>query len=215
MRRGFTLVEMLILLSLTALLISLIMPALSRSREFSFGMECMSNLKQLGTLHQANPFDREKWGSSAYDLSGTNGSPDDNPRDQGFGVGDDDPTFVRPKIRYRGNIDFDERMEWQAMGQPSNWTLNCPVAERSEINSYGINFEMRYRPFEVVLNREVIFGDSSYKVVDVPKNYDLRHLGQGNFSFADTHVEMTSLENIFTDSQLGRVSFRQPPINGG
>lgn len=215
MRRGFTLIEMLILLSLTALLISLVLPALSRSREFSFGVECMSNLKQLGSLHQANPFERERWGSSAYDLSGTDSYDGNNGRDNGFGVDDDDPTFVRPKIRYRGNIDFNERMEWQAMGQPEDWTLDCPVAKRVDENSYGINFQMRYRPFETVYNNEVIFGDSVYRVVDVPSNFGLRHLGQGNFSFADTHVEMTSLENLFTETQLGRPSFRDPPVNGG
>jgi len=94
-RKGFTLVELLVVIAIIALLMGILMPALSRVRQVAFRMVCGTNLSGIGKamLIYANDYDDELpraggrngvWGRlkdwradnrfPAYDLNATDGS---------------------------------------------------------------------------------------------------------------------------------------------
>ena len=60
-RVGFTLVELLIVITLIAMLFALMLPSLHRSREMALRAKCGSNLRQVGVAHFVYMTDFSEW----------------------------------------------------------------------------------------------------------------------------------------------------------
>lgn len=65
-RRGFTLVELLVVIGIIALLISILLPALDKARQPANLRVCQSNLKQIGWL--VHLYASQNRGDRAFDF---------------------------------------------------------------------------------------------------------------------------------------------------
>src|SRR5436190_12111782 len=60
-RRAFTLVELLVVIGIIAILVGVLLPALSRARENANRLACMSNLRQVSTAFFMYTGDNKGW----------------------------------------------------------------------------------------------------------------------------------------------------------
>lgn len=96
--KGFTLIELLVVIAIIALLISILLPSLSRARELSKRLVCAANVKGIGTTGKIySNENQEKWmvppfKKAAIDVNGIDYVSDEP------GAGDGDVGFERWNI---------------------------------------------------------------------------------------------------------------------
>jgi len=162
-KKGFTLVEMLVVISIIVMLAGMILPVLSKARRKGVETECKSNLKQFG---------------SALELAKT----DNNERLPGRLTNlypsycDNKELFICPADitngKEGGKPDSDEKKDWESDGDET-------IEKGLKINSsYFYEFsevECKWN-FEFVGSAEEITGDPDGKPTwNQVKYYQLRH----------------------------------------
>ena len=74
-RSAFTLVELLVVIGIIAIMIALLLPALSRAREQANAIKCMSNLRQLGQAFVLYNTNYNGYVIPSYTMTGVAGGP--------------------------------------------------------------------------------------------------------------------------------------------
>lgn len=161
---GFTLIELLVVIAIIALLISILLPSLSRARELSKRLVCMSNIKGIGTSMKIYANDN----SESFPIP---------PFDPGLVAEDDmvsyaEETYTEDGVRHRGQVGMDR--------EEQSFSLNPNASTQVSVTRA---FWMLVRSGDVTVKQFVC--PSSGDVEDPTENIDLYYdfFDYGNISY--------------------------------
>ena len=235
-RRGFTLVEMLIVIGVVALLAAIMFPVFSRVREGGRRTACNNNLRQMGlafTQYRQDNNGRfpgagqyQKWGNGAHWVKGVNSDNNTgNPGSLALTSGDRD---IRAGVtaNVEGGALFTYTKESKIYYCPSNatgsakrlsYSMNCAIAGMSDVrikepsNIILLVDEEKANDGYLYTAGQLTGGGTS------TDELTQRHNSSGNLLFVDGHVKAypfdvfpltASNSAVKVDTTRGKVRFQ-------
>jgi len=194
-RRGFTLIEILVVIGILGILVMLLLPALQAARESARSIQCQSNLRQMG-LGVTHYSDRWEGMLPPFKLS-------ESGRPVKISVGDDADAVLVDKPRWPsilspfwgGTFDLDEyRVLSNATGRiddsvavVTNNILVCPDAPgRNVVRSLGYGYNYQF------------LGNTRPKHFDAP--IDLPGARYANFPVSISSATASHMTVVFADA---------------
>lgn len=197
---GFTLIELLVVIAIVAVLCGLIMSSLSKAKEASQGMACISNIKQIGSAMNLYRIDHNNTYPMAWDSSSQLVWFQVLTGDSGGTAYLDSRILKCPAVHGTGNNSYGmtSLMLWyptthrtdtapnfftQLILKPAEWPL---IMDADNVAVYG-------------LDKPIASATSDNR-------FAARHNGHANVLMADGHVEM---------AQYGETKWKQGTLNNG
>lgn len=206
--RGFTLIEVLVVVAIIALLISILAPSLAAARRQARSTLCLSNVRQLGVASQMYA---NSWKGMLVDFGLAHG-----------GSVDESKTWLNSLRREYGQ----KLVARCPDDQSPYWTQPYPGTTQKRRASYGVNEYLtgrlagyeRFRKIEAIRRpaTTILFCElthlGEYAVSDHvhPVNWVLNplaearkqiepdlHSGKANYAYADAHAESARFEQTF------------------
>jgi prepilin-type N-terminal cleavage/methylation domain-containing protein/prepilin-type processing-associated H-X9-DG protein len=233
-RNGFTLIELLVVIAIIALLMAVLMPALSRAREQGKRAVCLNNVKQLAfawIMYADENDDRIVNGATGFSFTTTAWGDHGKERSWIDGYNPNDEELARQDIR-NGAL-------WPYV--KSEKVYRCPTGKRGEALTYSIMFSMNAvnhpwvqgvrgahvkKRIEILPNvtKRVVFIDEGRMTSDAYAVYydrevwfdspPVRHGAGTTVSFADGHAEHWKWKGIDTIKHAGDDDFSNGPQVG-
>lgn len=210
MRRGFTLIELLVAIGIIALLVSLLLPALNRSRLHAKKVHCLSGMRgiALGLVMYAEQNDQELPTDSSLAAPGQRNAWIDYLKNDVDSeriyrcVADQSVYFTEPLDGVLRTTSYVDNSFLN--GQLPTWEVYTNIERITHPDRVVFNAELAESIVDDHIHPEGWWQDP----VNGPME-DLaiqRHLGQANYNFLDGHAESLPFEQVW-QLDLERSSF--------
>ncbi|MBI3947262.1 MAG: DUF1559 domain-containing protein [Armatimonadetes bacterium] len=213
-RRGFTLVELLVVIAVVAILAAILMPVFAKARERARQTQCLSNLKQIAAAWQMYAQDHDETACPAYYF--TSGWRFEHAWDftLDWGAGNT-PKWYRgllgPYIQ-SGAVHHCPSFSGEAWGRPFTGYAYNTTYIGGDVLAGGrpCSLAAIADPAGTVLFAEGGWGDpvSGCNYLRAPSDYQFpwgtahfRHTGVANVAYADGHVKGSAFKYRHTDAR--------------